>query len=235
MNYYVFNWALKPQKLLIWLKCISEDSAERVQPNITLKRSADKEKAGNFRDFCEAGISHTLFFLLVWRQFVQIALTARGRLESLVSLTSCYLISLPWECCNSLWSLLGKLHFWFFTLSPSVRITVGSMTLFLDIEFLESWLLQELIWLDDPFFFFLVFLTMFISLDPNTWGLFLVGKTQRCLKVNHKLYKLCIETNKDVISVSHTWRVLSRLGNFSRTLTLSKCSCDVFHCYDFLA
>lgn len=154
MNYYVFNWALKPQKLLIWLKCISEDSAERVQPNISLKRSADKEKAGNFRDFCEAGISHTLFFLLVWRQFVQIALTARGRLESLVSLTSCYLISLPWECCNSLWSLLGKLHFWFFTLSPSVRITVGSMTLFLDIEFLESWLLQELIWLDDPFFFF---------------------------------------------------------------------------------
>lgn len=57
------------------------------------------------------------------------------------------------------------------------------MTLFLDMKFLESQLLWSLILQDDLFFLFLVFLTMFISIDPSTWDLFLAGKMQRCLKL----------------------------------------------------
>lgn len=65
-------------------------------------------------------------------------------------------------------SLLGNLHHRFCTLFPSVRrITVGSMTLFLEMKFLESRLLQSVVFQDDLFFFFLS-LPMFISLDPNT-------------------------------------------------------------------
>lgn len=52
-------------------------------------------------------------------------------------------------------SLLGNLHLRFCTLFPSVRrITVASMTLFLEMKFLESRLLQSVVFQDDLFFFF---------------------------------------------------------------------------------
>ena len=51
-------------------------------------------------------------------------------------------------------SLLGNPHLRFFTLFPCVRrMTMGSMTLFLEMKFLESQLLQSLS-LQDVLFFF---------------------------------------------------------------------------------
>lgn len=56
-----------------------------------------------------------------------------------------------------------------------------SITLFLDLKFLESQLLQSLM-LNDRFSFFLLFLTRFISFDPNTWDLSLVRKNSEIPK-----------------------------------------------------
>lgn len=65
------------------------------------------------------------------------------------------------------------------------------------------------------------------QLHPTALDLFLVGKTQRCLKA--QCSELGVKANKYILSVSHARSAFSHLGNLSRTLTLSRCSCFTWH------